>query len=65
MTEPLIYTTRGNLPISSLKYSTKWEDTPDYTKLIESYEIDGEVVRQSVHVFGRKPLDLTAQQAQM
>jgi hypothetical protein len=58
MTEPLIYTTKGNLPVNSLTYSHRWEDTPDYTKFIETYTFDGEVVRESVHVMGKKPLDL-------
>jgi hypothetical protein len=59
---PLIHTSRGNLPIDSLQYATIWEDTADYTKLIETYSQDGEIVRKSVHIFGRKPLLLGAEQ---
>lgn len=52
--EPLIYTTRGNLPVSSLTYQTRWEDTADYTKFVERYVAsDGEVVKESAHVFSR------------
>lgn len=57
---PLIYTTKGNLPISSLVLSTQWEDAPDYVKLIEIYTLDGEVVRASTHVLSKKGVDLGA-----
>lgn len=58
---PLIYTSRGNLPIASLEYQTRWEEVPGhYTKLIETYSLDGEVVRQSAHVLAREPLRVDA-----
>ncbi len=63
MDEPLIYTARGNLPVASLKYAVEWEDTPDYTKMIETYTLDGEVVKQSVHVFGRRQIEIGSLQA--
>lgn len=66
MSEPLIYTTKGNLPIASLAYSHRWEDTSDYTKLIETYKLGDEVVRESVHVMGKRPLfELGAEQASL
>lgn len=64
MDEPLIYTTLGNVPVASLAYATAWEDTADYTKLIETYSLDGEVVKQSVHVMGKRKLDIGALQTQ-
>lgn len=48
--KPLIYTTRGNMPVDALTYSTRWEVGADYTKLVETYTLDGEVVRESAHV---------------
>lgn len=58
---PLIYTTQGNLPIDRLAYSTRWEEpktedgsAPSWTKFIETYTLDGEVVRESVHVLHRQ-----------
>lgn len=54
--EPLIFTSRGNLPIASLQYATRWEETPTYTKFVETYSLNGEVVRESAHVLGKKPL---------
>lgn len=50
MTEPLIYTTKGNLPIASLAYSTVWDVTEDYIKFTETYRLGDEVVRESAHV---------------
>ena len=49
--EPLIWTTKGNLPIASLGYSHAWEDAPEYLKFSETYTLDGEVVKQSAHVY--------------
>lgn len=54
--EPLIYTTRGNLPIASLEYGTHWIDAEDYIKFIEIYTLDGEVVRESAHVYSKRGL---------
>lgn len=60
MTEPLIYTIKGNLPIASLQYSTRWEDNENYAKFTETYTLDGEVVRESAHVYDKKGVALTA-----
>ena len=57
---PLIYTTKGNLPVDSLAYSTHWEDAEDYMKFVETYKLEGEVVKESVHVYCKKPLELAA-----
>lgn len=57
MTEnPLIYTSHGNLPIASLQYETRWEDEADYIKFVEVYRLDGEVVRESAHVYAKRGL---------
>lgn len=56
MTEPLIHTSRGNLPIASLQYATRWEDAEDYIKFVERYSLDGEVVRESAHVYAKRGL---------
>lgn len=58
--EALIYTNKGNMSVSMLDYSTDWEDTPDYTKLTETYKYEGEIVRQSAHVMSKKPLEIGA-----
>lgn len=51
---PLIHTLRGNLPIADLTYDVRWEDTPEYTKLVETYSLNGEVVRESAHVLSKR-----------
>lgn len=53
MDEPLIYTSRGNLPIASLQYETRWEAAEGYIKFVEVYRLDGEVVRESAHVYSK------------
>ena len=64
MQTPLIYTTEGNLPVAELEYSTRWEDSAEATKFIETYKKDGVVVRESAHVLTRTSLGtLMAQEA--
>ncbi len=61
--EPLIWTSHGNLPVSTLVYDTRWEDTPAYIKLVETYSLNGEVVRESAHVFSKQGASIEGQQA--
>lgn len=48
---PLIWTSKGNLPLDSLTYATRWEETDSYLKFVETYSIEGEVVKESCHVY--------------
>lgn len=48
--EPLIWTSKGNLPISCLQHDMRWEETDMYIKFVERYTLDGEVVKESAHV---------------
>ena len=64
---PLIYTTEGNLPMDRLEYRTSWEEpkmengaAPPWTKFIETYLLDGKIVRQSAHVLHREGLSADA-----
>jgi len=50
MTEPLIFTTKGNLPISSLTHEVEWRIEPERVVFIETYKLDGEIVKQSSHI---------------
>lgn len=65
MDEPLIYTARGNLPIAALEYRTRWEDEPDYIKFVETYMLDGEVVRESAHVYAKRGILCEAETQQL
>lgn len=51
---PLIWTSKGNLPLESLKYRHQWIDTPDETTFVEEYFLDAEVVKRNVHVYLKK-----------
>lgn len=62
MGTPLIYTTKGNLPIDSLEYSTNWAINDEFIQLTETYKLDGEVVRESAHVYSKKQHTLGLEQ---
>ena len=53
---PMIHTMQGNQPIADLEYSTSWEVADEYTKFIETYKLNGEIVRQSAHVLAKQGL---------
>lgn len=48
--EPLIFTSKGNLPLASLRYVHKREDTPGNVVFVEEYFLGEESVKRSVHV---------------
>lgn len=53
--EPLIYTSKGNIPVASLKLETQWDVNEDFIKFTERYRDEsGEVVKESAHVYDRK-----------
>lgn len=51
--EPLIWTSKGNLPVAALRRVILWEDEPGYVKLIERYYLGDEVVKESADVLGK------------
>lgn len=65
MDEPLIYTTKGNVPASSLEHYVAWEDTPEYVKFREVFKdkATGEVVKENAHVLKRQGAAMGAAQA--
>ena len=56
MTEPMIYTSKGNLPEASLRFEPEWTDTKDYTKLSLRYYLGDELVKESAHVLSKQGL---------
>lgn len=50
MTQPLIYTTKGNLPVSDLRHDVEWRVLPDQIQFIERYWLGDEVVKESSHI---------------
>lgn len=61
--EPLIYTSKGNLPIASLQYRHEWTENENEIIFAEEYLLDGEIVKRSVHAKLKKPLTFETQQA--
>lgn len=47
---PLIWTTKGNLPVASLEYYVGWDVTEESIVFREQYRLDGEVVKENAHV---------------
>lgn len=50
MSEPLVWTTKGNLPISTLQHRVDWSVTPEQIIFTESYFLGDELVKKSSHV---------------
>lgn len=48
--EPLIYTTKGNVPVGSLEHAVEWRITPEQIIFIERYSDGEEIVKESTHV---------------
>ena len=61
---PLIYTTHGNLPIADLEYSCAWHIGEEEIGFMETYTLNGEIVKQSVHINKLKGAEMGAQQVQ-
>ena len=59
---PLIWTSKGNLPVDTLRYVTRWQENDDYVKFIETYWLGDELVRESAHVMLKKGKTMTGQQ---
>lgn len=57
---PLIWTAKGNLPVSTLKVQALWQDNPDNIVFTEQYiEIaSGELVKSSTHVYVKPPTEV-------
>lgn len=57
MDTPLIYTTKGNLPIESLQYRHQWLEDDVAITFVEEYYLDGELVKRNSHARLKKGLD--------
>lgn len=50
MTQPLIFTSKGNLPLADLRQEVAWDVSNDKIIFTESYFLGDECVKQSSHV---------------
>ena len=63
MSEPLIYTKHGNVPLAGLKYTTKAAIVDGNVVLREEWhDASGEEVKSNVHVVPLKGLDIGPEQ---
>ncbi len=60
-----IFTSKGYMPLSGLEHYVGWEDKPDYIKFTDVYKLNGEVVKESAHVYNRKGIDVFGEQVKM
>ena len=51
MVEPLIWTSKGNVPVSHLQYEKEWRVNTDQIVFIERYYQGEEIVKESSHVY--------------
>ena len=59
--EPLIYTSKGNLPIASLTYRHEWLEDDVAITFVEEYSLNVEIVKESAHARLKKGLDAAIQ----
>ncbi len=52
--EALIWTTKGNLPVSILEYKTEWINSEDFITFSEYHLLDGEIVKASTHAYKKE-----------
>lgn len=63
--EPMVWTSKGNLPQSTLRRVIVWEDEPNYTKMTERYYLGDEVVKESCDVLGRWGLGVKVEEGRV
>ncbi len=63
--EPLIWTTKGNLPVKDLEYRHEWHEDDTEIRLVESYFLGDELVKQNVHVKLKKGAEFAGEAAQV
>lgn len=56
MDEPLIFTTKGNIPVAHLEYSHEWAEDDVAITFIETYRLNGEIVKRNSHARLKKGL---------
>lgn len=58
---PLIYTSKGNLPVESLKERVVWVDNAEETICAHEFWLEDECVKRSVHIYKRQGLSVLGQ----
>ncbi len=47
---PLIWTTKGNVPVEALTYIPRWTVTVEQVEFVEEFYLGAELVRRNVHI---------------
>jgi len=63
--EPLVFTTRGNLPVSLLQYRYGWYENRREIVFVEEYLLGEESVKRSVHTMLKEGADSHAEAARL
>ena len=50
MLEPLIFTSKGNIPMTGLRHDVEWRIDDERVVFVERYFLGDEVVKESTHV---------------
>ena len=58
---PLVWTTRGNVPVAATEERVVWTDNAEETICAHEHWMDGECVKRSVHIYKRKGLEVLGQ----
>lgn len=59
---PLIYTSKGNLPIKDLVYTHFWHEDENSVVLVEEYRLGEEVVKRNAHHKLKRGVDAAVEQ---
>jgi hypothetical protein len=59
--EPLVHTTKGNVPLSKLQYNHAWLEDEVAITFVEEYFLEGELVRRNAHSRLKKGLEAAVQ----
>jgi hypothetical protein len=54
---PLLFTSKGNIPVDALRYETEWITDPKYIMFCEKWFLIDELVKSNSHVYGHNPAD--------
>ncbi|CAB4126887.1 hypothetical protein UFOVP84_31 [uncultured Caudovirales phage] len=53
---PLIFTSKGNLPVDALRYENSWIVQESYIIFNEKWLLDDELVKSNSHCYTQNPL---------
>jgi hypothetical protein len=60
---PVIYTSKGNIPLDAMRYETEWVSETAYIMFSERWFLDDELVKSNSHCYGTNPLgEMTSSQ---